>query len=72
MEAIDETRATIVTLEPVGNLCDECRQAEAMHVIVLPRAVTLARAPRPVHHTAVGLPPEDDLALATWEDAEWQ
>lgn len=72
MEVIDERRATIVALNSTWDLCDECRQQAAMQVIVLPRALALARAPCPVHHSAFGVPPDDDLSLATWEDAEWQ
>lgn len=45
-----------------------------MRIIVLPPAAALARTPRPVHASAFWsvAPDEDDLAYATWEDAEWQ
>ena len=73
MEAQRETNATIYALEPVETLCDSCWERAAMHVIVLPPAVT-ARGTRPVH-ASVWRPDADDgddLANATWEDAAWQ
>lgn len=74
METATDTLARIYALEPVDALCARCREHTSMRIIVLQPAAALARTPRPVHASAFWsvAPDEDDLAYATWEDAEWQ
>lgn len=73
MEATVETLAKIYALEPLDRLCDECRDHATMRVIVLPPAVAMARATKPVHASVLNPARDDDeLANATWEDAAWQ
>lgn len=74
MEATLEHLPRIYALEPVDGLCDACQHNTTMRVIVLPPAVTAARALPPMHRTTfqAAASDEDDLANATWEDAEWQ
>ena len=47
-------------------------EGSGMHIIVLPNRTPSGPVPRPVR--LVPIPPmgDDDLADATWEDAEWQ
>lgn len=65
---------TSTAIDPSLRISLEHHEETGMRIIVLPARPPSGLAPVPVHLVPVPptVDPDDDLANATWEDAEWQ